>query len=229
MTNLKRRSLFAWCQKFTRLQTAIILKLGLSVSLVALGGCVGADDLAFQANKNRAVVLQVDGADIIIGGTSEYCISSRRKRSTGAFVILSPCSPGSRQSGQSTNPNKGLLILSVSSDAGLAKTANTSSFASFFKSKEGLRSLSNSGEASTVEVLGTLNRGQVFYIHTRDSSGPMIPDTTSEQWRGFFVVSERVISISVVNFIDNPIPDGIVFTLLEEFAERIKKLNAGSK
>ncbi len=200
----------------------------IAVASFSLSNCVDADGSPLQTKPADTAVLQVNGTKITVGGAEGFCVNSRpnRKTSAGAFIIFSPCAPGKQKGGAPATSYKSLMIASVSSNELLAKATNQASLASFFRTDEGLKSLSNSGNASTVQILKTRKLDGVYYIHTRDTAGPLIPDTTSEQWRGFFVVSDRLVSISTINFIDNPTPSGLVLLQLEEFAARIKTLNA---
>ena len=73
------------------------------------------------------------------------------------------------------------------------------------------------------EALDTRVRNDVVYIYTRDLVGPLIPDTTNEQWRGFFVVKGRLVSISMVNFLDNAVGSETAYSQLVGFSSRIKR------
>ena len=59
----------------------------------------------------------------------------------------------------------------------------------------------------------------------RDAAGPVIPDTSDEIWRTFLSVQDRLVSVSIINFTDAPMPDGLIFAQMEEIAKRIKALN----
>ncbi len=216
---------------FRRRLTPLSLPFIASVSLLGLSGCVGADGLLLQSKPKDTTTIRVNGSQVVIGGTSGYCVNSRQNRhsNAGTIVILGPCSPGDSATGQGSPAHKGLLIASISADEKLAKAANSKTLSAYFRTKEGLKSLSRSGESATVEILGSLSKKGVYYVHTRDNAGPLIPDTTAEQWRGFFVVSDRMVSVSLLNFVDNTIPDRIVFAQLEEFAARIKSLNTSTE
>jgi hypothetical protein len=76
-----------------------------------------------------------------------------------------------------------------------------------------------------VDVLGTMDEDGIYFVHTRDNDGPLIPDASNEQWRVFFVVKDRLVSVAVLNFTDNLMPVGIVFGQMEEIARAIAKLN----
>ena len=189
--------------------------------LLTLEGCVATDTLSFRSKPSVTTTVFKKSANIIIGGPTGFCVNSRQSRTNanGAFVVFGPClSDNSPSSGP-----KGLFFANVSAND--AQSLDASALATFFKSAEGLKTLSNTDEAKTVDILDTNIKHGIFFIHTRDSSDPLIPDTTNESWRGFFVVSGRLVSVSMVNFIENPTPQSVVFNRLEDFATRIIQLN----
>lgn len=95
----------------------------------------------------------------------------------------------------------------------------------YFQSDAGRAALSRKGKADNLTVLGTMFDNGIYYVHTQDGDGPIIPDTTDDQWRVFMVVADRLVSVSVVNFIDDKMSDGLVFAHMESIARRIKALN----
>jgi len=189
-----------------------------------LGGCVAAEVLPFQAKPVETTIVNVNGARITIGGPPGFCINNRQSHTSaaGAFVVLGPCNPGQADSSEV----RGLLVANVSPDTAFGKAMNPTTLKAFFKSAAGRKSLSNSANAETIDILDTVSSGSVFFVHSRDSSDPLIPDTTSESWRGFFPISGRMVSVSMINFIENPISGSIVFNQLKSFSTRIIQLNS---
>jgi len=198
----------------------IRLKLAYVGMMVFLGGCVAAEVLPFNKKPVETTIVFVNAARIVIGGPAGFCVNNRQSRTTdaGAFVVLGPCVP--KQASIA-----GLLVANISPDAGFGKISETAKLEGFFKSETGRKSLSDSDTAESVEILDLKSGNGVFYIHSRDSSDPLLPDTINEKWRGFFPVSDRMVSISLINFTDNPIPQSVVFQQLEEFSARILQLN----
>jgi len=189
-----------------------------------LGGCVAAEMQPFQAKPIETTIVNVNGARIAIGGPPGFCINNRQSHTdaAGAFVALGPCNP--EQEGSSEI--RGLLVAIVSPDAAFGKAMEPATLQAFFKSTAGRKSLSNSDNAETVDILDTISSNDVFFVHSRDNSDPLIPDTIPESWRGFFPISGRMVSVSMVNFSENPISDSIVFNQLESFSTRIIQLNS---
>ena len=74
-------------------------------------------------------------------------------------------------------------------------------------------------------MLGTMQDNGVYYVHTQDIDGPVVPDTTDDQWRAFMVVANSLVSVRVVNFKDDKMTDGLVFAYMEAITKRIQALN----
>ncbi len=191
--------------------------------LVILSGCVVTDAIPFLGKPDDTTTVYPKSAKIVIGGPTGFCVNSRQSRTNkdGAFITLGPCTSEEFKASR----NKGLFIANVSPIDVADESINIAALASFFGSAAGLRSLSNSGDAKSVEILDTVTKHGVYFLHTRDSSEPLIPETTTENWRGFFAVSDRLVSVTMVNFIENPMPQSVVLNRLEDFAARIIQLN----
>lgn len=200
-----------------------------AVSVFALGlsGCIEASDLtpvsasAAEVNADTKVV-NVNGAAVTLGRTDGYCFNDRQSKitTTGAFVVLAPCDPLDENS-----TAKGLILINVLDEKGIKAAINSRGLEAYFQSDKGRGALSRKGKAGNVTVLGTMEDNGLYYVHTRDADGPVIPDTTDDQWRVFFVVADRLVSVSVVNFVDDQMTDGLVFAYAEAVAKRIRSLN----
>lgn len=191
----------------------------LCLSLV-LSGCEVSRIFPVLGKPATSTTVRVAGADIQIGGVQEYCVNQRQSRTTkeGAFVVLGPC--------DSERPaQKNLLVAVVSPVSVFGEQADITTLDTFFQSSKGRRILSNTGNPETVDTLETVKQNNVFYIFTRDSSDPVLPETTKDKWRGFFVVSDRMVSISLVNFTDTAVSAKRALRQLQAFAAGIKKLN----
>ncbi|WP_188673840.1 hypothetical protein [Neptunicoccus cionae] len=203
------------------------LRLGFACLVaVLLAGCVNAPEFGLSASASEVPqdtkVVKVAGQTVTLGRAAGYCFNDKQSRSSasGAFVVMGPC-----DTGNSENSAKGLVIINVLAETGIQKAIADQDLEGYFQSEKGRAALSRKGNPDRLRILGTMQDDGIFYVHTRDADGPVIPDTTAEQWRVFFVVSDRLVSVSVVNFIDSLMPDGDVFAQMEEIARRIKSLN----
>jgi len=118
------------------------------------------------------------------------------------------------------------LVANVSADVPFGQSMDADELDTYFKSETGRKSLSAVGDANSVSILGSMTRDGVYYIHTQDNSEALLPDTTNNKWRGFFPISERMVSISPVNFVEKPLASHEVLGRLQGFAARIKLLNS---
>ena len=200
--------------------------IGLFVLPFMVAACVETSGLAFQPTPKETTILKVGKARITIGGTSDYCIGNRTSQAAGfrSSAILTPCSPGHLVNDLDPPP-RGLLLVTVSPNEKESASAERFDFGSFFKTAEGRAALSNDGDPQNVKILGTLKDAGVFYVHTRHLSGPIIPDTDTDRWRGFLILSGHIVSISLLSFVDRPVPDGLIYAQLESFADRLRILN----
>lgn len=196
------------------------LALGL-VALMALGGCV--EPLAMVSKSEvggsgGVHKVNVGGQALMIGTVAGFCVNDDQSRDTGdgAFVVMGPCGE---------DGGKGLIVVNVLGRDTVTETMGVDTLDSFFKSAAGRAALSSRGDAKGVEILGTMQEGGVYFVHSRDAVGPVIPDTKDDQWRAFFVVAERLVSLSQINFTDDPVPDGLIFAQLEQVARHIRDLN----
>ncbi|MEM6619990.1 MAG: hypothetical protein AAF631_11910 [Pseudomonadota bacterium] len=199
-----------------------------AVALSLVAACTPVADLVSQNDTPDATpgtrVVTVSGQDVIVGDAAGYCINDRQSRDTsnGAFVVMGPCDTDAE-----VRTARGLVLVNVLADAEMTRAVRDETLEGFFKSAAGRRALSAHGDGGQVRILGTMENNAAFYVHSLDEAGPVIPDTSPEQWRAFLVAGDRLVSISVVNFTDAPMSDGMIFTQLETIARAIRRLNRG--
>lgn len=198
-----------------------------ALGLVVLGGCDGVGALSTATASAAEVdadtkIVTVSGQNVILGRAAQYCFNDRQSRftSSGAFVVMAPCDPEDEGS-----EAKGLVLVNVLADDGIMKAIADRDLEAYFQSDAGRGALSRTSTPEKLTILGTMEEDGIYYVHTRDADGPVIPDTTDDQWRVFFVASDRLVSVTVVNFIDDRMSDGLVFAHMEAIAQRIKSLN----
>jgi len=191
----------------------------LGISLM-LNGCVVERILPFMAKPDGMITVSLKGTDIKIGGAPGYCVNKRQSK-TGkktAFVVLGPCDPD-------TASAKALMVASISAESGFGSKVDIKTLEAFLKSDRGRAMLSSKNDSETVRIGETLESDGVLYVFSHDSAEPVIPETTTDKWRGFFPVSGRIVVISMVNFMENAMPDDEALNQLQSFAAGIKRLN----
>jgi hypothetical protein len=202
----------------TRLITASVLSLFIS-GCVGTGEQVTASAAGIEADTKTVTVA---GQSVVLGRAANYCFNDKQSRLTisGAFVVMVPCDPFDEGS-----TAKGLILVNVLAEQGIMDAIKSRDLEAYFQSDAGRAALSRKGNADNLTVLGTMHEDSIYYVHTQDADGPIIPDTTDDQWRVFMVVADRLVSVSVVNFLDDKMSEGMVFAHMESIARRIKSLN----
>lgn len=219
-------------------KTAAVPLFAIATTAFALTACIDvpgavdeSDGIGVQVSRNTnddhvddgdTKTVTVRGKQVTLGSAAGYCINDSRSRYTasGAFVVMAPCKPGARDA-----TARGLVLVNVLASQALQDAVKAEQLDAFFKSKDGRAALSARGRSSDIEVLGTMENDGVFVIHARDAAGPVIPDTSEDIWRTFLSVHDRLVSVSIVNFTDAPMSDGVIFAQMEEIAQRIQALN----
>ncbi len=196
-------------------------------ALTILSGCTGAGG-GFALPKPAPEQIRVANKEVLIAGPKGFCIDPTETRDTGdsAFVLLGSCAAIANSRNKPHPKVPAILTATVS-----RKTANppiTSSMPAltdYFATKAGRAALSRDGNADTVEVLKTLDKNGVFYIHARDSSSDTLAGAADDYWRALFDVNGRIISASVIGLREHPIPPEKGFDVLQGFANRIRAEN----
>jgi hypothetical protein len=197
--------------------------------LAGLAACAKPASRAQRSPEIDRVIVTASGKDVIIGAPKGFCVdhSAGSKSQTGTFVLYGDCgfADANGDHGEPTAPIKALLTASVSNDPALGEASDAPGFERFFRSKKGKAALSNSGDASSIEVLQTLVDKDVFYVRARDSSLPIVPNIASDTWRGFLTVSDRLVSVSLLSFQDAPLRPGKGLSQIKAFSQTIQSLN----
>lgn len=208
------------------------LRAGL-VALLVLGGC---DELTLGGGKSEVAApaeapeqVSVSSKEVTITGPHGFCIdpTQTKDRARSAFVLLGSCAAISNLAFRPEPEVPAILMVTVSGKTDVAPIAtSTNALSRFFESDAGRAALSRDGKAKTVEVIETLGRGSVFYIHARDSSTGTLAGAGDEYWRALFNVKGRIVSASVVGLEEFPISTSEGFETLGTFTDRIRSANA---
>lgn len=205
------------------------------VALTVLGACDEITKSITEEPPTTTAVapapekIRVSGKDVVIAGPHGFCIdpTETRDSANSAFVLLGSCAAISNASHQPNPDIPAILMATVSRKSESAPIASSmASLTKFFESKTGRAALSRDGKAETVELIETLGKDGVFYIHARDSSTDTLTGAGDEYWRALFDVKGRIVSVSVVGLEDYPISTAAGFETLGEFANRIQRENA---
>lgn len=194
--------------------------------LGAMLGTLAACDAGTGAQTTAQVT--VSSAGVTIGGPAGFCVDRRSTKETdqGSFVLLGSCAAISGSATLQRPAAPALLMASVSGTGGGVSVAGSfATLDTFFGSEQGRAALSRTGDPATVKVLDTTGRGDVFYVHARDTSAAIAQRADEEYWRAIFNVKGRIVSASVMGLKDRPISSDTARQLLDRFVAQIRGLN----
>lgn len=174
--------------------------------------------------------IAVTAEQIVITGPAGYCVdptATRNSDDTG-FVLLGNCAAiaNSRRAGQPITPAVLTAAVSEPSDGGRLADSLLE-LDGFFRSDDGRRLLSRSGEAETVAVLDTLVDGDVFLLQATDSSDGAIEGVQNEYWRAYMDVGTRIATLSVIALEDSTLSREDSLTTLRGFVQAVQGANTG--
>ena len=205
----------AWVLQFAAISSTMLMMIG----------CADTEQKFIASGINLKAdtkVVTVTGQKLTLGRAAGYCFNDNQSKivASGAFVVLAPCDPTNQ-----ARMAKGLILINVLAKSEIVDTIQVSDLESFFQSYTGRAILNREDSSVEVTVLGTMKDDGIYYVHTKAAGGPIIQDTTDDQWRAFMVVADHLVSVRVVNFVNAKLTEGLVFAHMESIARRIQALN----
>lgn len=197
----------------------------LLAGLIGLAGCEGGFPGVSRGTPAQSQITVAD-ASVVIAGPAGFCVdpASTRVERDVPFVMLGSCAAISRNR-RAPQPNvRAVLTAAVAPlpEGGGFDGAATEELASFFRSPPGRAMLSWTGDADTVDVLESFSEGDVFYMHTRDTSPGPVARLDDDQWRAYFGLNGRVVSASVLDFGESALDRDVGLAVLRGFTNRIQ-------
>lgn len=165
---------------------------------------------------------------VTVTGPEGFCVDPDSTRDNGntAFVLMGNCAviSGRRSAGQ---PSVQAILTASLSEADASQTLRGAipDLDTFFASEEGRELLSRAGEADTVEVLDSFHQGDVFYLRARDSSASEIQDVSTDYWRSYLDVGDRIATLTVLGREDSPLPQDSSLQTLRAFTQAVQDAN----
>ncbi|PWK61503.1 hypothetical protein [Roseicyclus mahoneyensis] len=193
---------------------------------LALAGCGGVLGAVAPAPAEIAVTSDL----IVVTGPEGYCVdptATRNSDDTG-FVLLGNCAAIANSGGAAQPAVPAVLTAAVSEPSDGGRLADSmADLDTFFRSEDGLRLISRTGDASTVTVLDTAVEGDVFLLHASDSSAAAIDGVQGDYWRAYLDVGNRIATLSVLALEDRALSRDDSLVTLREFISAVQAANAG--
>ena len=95
----------------------------------------------------------------------------------------------------------------------------------FVVSDAGKAVLARDGRPSSVEILETRRRNDLFLMHVEDRSGQQAPGAARRYWRALFDLDGRFVTLSLVSPDEQPIDAEVGFDTLVAQANRMRAAN----
>jgi len=196
----------------------------LLAGVLLVAGCGGLGPVGTPPVRQVAVTQ----GQVLVTGPEGFCIDTESTRDSGAtaFVLLGNCAviTNRRSAGQPAVP--AVLTASISeADPDQTLRDAIPELDTFFGSEEGRALLSRAGEAETVELLDSFHQGDVFYLRARDSSASEIQDVSSDYWRSYLDIGDRIATLTVLGREDEPIDTEQSLATLRAFTQAVQAAN----
>lgn len=208
-----------WIRQALRFAACFLMLAVLAGCGSGLGGGVAPAEVAVTADR------------IVVTGPAGYCVdpSSTRDQDDTGFVLLGNCAAiaNSRRADEPATPAVLTAAVSEPSDGGqLVDSLGT--LDGFFRSDEGLRLISRTGDAATVTVLDTAIEDNVFFLHVTDTSAESIDGAHSDYWRAYLDVGRRIATLSVIGLEEHALSRDESLSTLRDFVGAVLSANSGA-
>lgn len=194
-----------------------------AVVALALSAC---DDLpSIGGGKTARNEITVTADKVTLRGPSGFCVDpvSSQTSATQAFVVFGNCAAiaGNEALPQPFVTAVAIITVLPSGKEVPAIATSGKALGQYFNSAAGRATLSGAGDPSTVSVLDSFARNGAFFVHARDTSGPVLPGADPTFWRGYFDVKNSLVAVSVIGLTASPLSSDDGLRTLYAFANAI--------
>ena len=202
---------------------------GVIVAALAATACVplegGMGFLATQNGPNDAGIrglLVRDGA-IKVRSPDGFCIDQRSSRASTGFVVMAGCAIVS--STKVMPQTHALITVQVGESGSAVVVGAEEELKELFQSEAGGALLSHSGDTAAVSVKEVVVQGAAVVVGFHDSAAPSVEGLTQDEWRAFFDLGGRLVTIAVRGYDHSPINDSQAKSLLSSAIETTVEAN----
>lgn len=192
-----------------------------------LAGCAELGAIGLSIGAIGQPTVAVSRGEVTIAGPDGFCVYpfATRDRGPQAFVLLGNCAAITRSEEAPQPPIHAVLTATVRETNAIEVASQTALLAEFLRSETGRAMLSRAKEAETVTILDSFERGDVLYVHTRDTSPSYAPGMSAEHWRAFLDVDGRVVALAVLGFEADPLSAREGLAAARDFVTAIQRSN----
>lgn len=198
-------------------------------AVAGVAACTEAPDVTaagFGFARTAPQTIAVANRSVVIGGPPGYCIDRPGSKLGGdtAFVVLASCASITRDPDLGRPGAFGLLTASVAKEeaAGPGLLSAPGPLETLLVSEAGRAALARDGRSASVEILDMSRKDGAIMIRLRDSSQAELTGVEDVYWRGLTDLNGRLVTISVVSFVDSPMSADQGLATLRAFLARIR-------
>lgn len=197
-------------------------RIGLVAICAALMGCSGGG-LPFVADDGPGVSTAVLNDSVHIAPPHGYCVdpSASKEDETGAFLLFGTCR-GILGQGPRTS-QRALLTAAVAPGAVTLSDQELGQLADFLQTDAGHRALSRTGDGAQVRVDSIEQAAGILLVHAHE---PDANDLSPSYWRGVFVQSGALVTITVSSHRSAPLDDAASKAIAVDFVAATRAANA---
>lgn len=198
-----------------------LVRMSVAGAVFALAGCVGG--LPGGVSDPLPAVVMFSG-DIIAVGPTGYCVDPDSSRIKRGFAILAPCATLGVAGAPAVT--RAIATLQAGPEGSAIVGADTAAFAAYLQGPDGPLVLSRSGDPDTVSVSEVRRFDSHVAVYLRDKAPAHIEGVQEAEWRAFFDVAGRLITVSVRGLDVAPLSNAAGATLLEQAVRAILAANS---
>ncbi|NDU99517.1 dihydroxy-acid dehydratase [Pseudoroseicyclus tamaricis] len=195
--------------------------------LIALSGCETSVAAIGAPTGEGARALALYGGDIVATAPYGYCADTEASRPSLGFALFAGCGLISALDIMPTA--EALLSIQVGQAGSAAVTGQEGELAGLLLTEAGAALLSEDGNGAEVEVDDVQPREGIVFVHFTDESPPPAPGIETREWRAFFDVKGRLVTIALRGLARAPLSTDGGLGLLESAAETFRAANTGSQ
>ncbi|PRY24155.1 hypothetical protein CLV78_10319 [Aliiruegeria haliotis] len=188
-----------------------------------LAGCATDAPVSRTAGKVDGTLTRFPVLDnaVVIAAPAGYCIDAPGSRSDShdAFVLLASCRAVTGREDAPTPRRPGLLTASVDGTTVGRAFPSEQEFAAFFDTTRGEALLSSTGNSDHIAIREHFAKDGAYFVHALERNDSDVLD--GQSWRTIFEVNGRMVTATLRDVPDHPIPSQAGMRIVEDFASRI--------
>lgn len=188
-----------------------------ALAALALAGCdAGSSGPAVQT-------LALNGGAVQAVGPERFCAAPALSRPADGFAIFVGCN---RLDAGAVPPLRAGLISVQVGDAGSAiVTGRDRALRDVMRGPEGQALLAGENHPRTIDIDTVTARDGIVFVHLTDSAPPLVAGLDGQEWRAFFDLQDRLVTIGVRGFEQPPLTRSDGLQLLREAVDELRRAN----